>query len=114
LNWSQVQMEAAFSQRSRRRIHRRRDACASRYRSLKEIFTLVTCIYILLKSMFFSSLLLNRIIFQPWTDVMILKILSPKKLSNKLGGFFTQNTAKLFKNWITTLVFQKYTIFAEN
>jgi hypothetical protein len=41
---------------------------------------------------------------------MIFKIFSPKKLA-----FLTQNKAKLFKNLITTLVFEKNAnFFAEN
>jgi hypothetical protein len=40
------------------------------------------------------------------TDVMILKIISPKNSAKKLA-FWAQNKAKLCKNWIITLVFEK-------
>jgi hypothetical protein len=40
------------------------------------------------------------------TDVMLLKIFSPKYLAKKLA-FFAQIKAKLYKNWIITLVFDK-------
>jgi fatty acid-binding protein DegV len=51
---------------------------------------------------------------QPGTDVMILKIFSPKKSAKKLASL-TQNKAKLFKNLIVTLVFEKNAnFFAEN
>jgi hypothetical protein len=40
------------------------------------------------------------------TDVMILKIFSPKKSAKKLA-FLTQNKAKLCKNLIITLFFEK-------
>jgi hypothetical protein len=40
------------------------------------------------------------------SDVMILKIFSPKKLA-KIFAFLTQNKAKLCKNLIITLVFEK-------
>jgi hypothetical protein len=43
---------------------------------------------------------------KPGTDVMIFKIFLPKNLANKLA-FFAQNKAKLCKNWIMTLVFEK-------
>jgi hypothetical protein len=47
-------------------------------------------------------------------DVMIFKILSPKNSAKKLA-FLTQNKAKLCKNWIITLVFEKNAkFFAEN
>jgi hypothetical protein len=50
----------------------------------------------------------------PGTDVMIFKIFSPKNLAKKLA-FFAQNKAKLCKNWIITLVFEKNdNFFAEN
>jgi hypothetical protein len=42
----------------------------------------------------------------PGTDVMIFKIFSPKNSAKKLA-FLTQNKAKLCKNWIITLVFEK-------
>jgi hypothetical protein len=42
---------------------------------------------------------------------MILKIFSPKKSSKKLT-FLTQNKAKLLKNFIITLVFEKRPIFS--
>jgi hypothetical protein len=42
----------------------------------------------------------------PGTDVMILKIFSPKKSAKKLA-FLTQNKAKLCKNLSITLVFEK-------
>jgi hypothetical protein len=43
-----------------------------------------------------------------------LKIFSPKNLAKKLA-FSTQNTAKLVKKWIVTLVFKKKRhFFAEN
>jgi hypothetical protein len=45
---------------------------------------------------------------------MIFKIFSPKNFANKLA-FFTQTQAKLFKNLIITLVFEKNAkFFAEN
>jgi hypothetical protein len=37
---------------------------------------------------------------------MIFKIFSPKFFAKKLA-FFAQNKAKLCKNWIITLVFEK-------
>jgi hypothetical protein len=43
---------------------------------------------------------------RPGTDVMILKIPWPKKLANKLA-FLYQSKAKLCKNLIITLVFEK-------
>jgi hypothetical protein len=50
----------------------------------------------------------------PGTDVMIFKIFSPKNFANKLA-FLTQNKAKLCKNLIITLVFEKNAnFFAEN
>jgi hypothetical protein len=42
----------------------------------------------------------------PETDVMILKIFSPKISAKKLA-FLTQNKAKLCKSLIITLVFEK-------
>jgi hypothetical protein len=51
---------------------------------------------------------------RPGTDVMILKIFSPKKSAKNLA-FLTQNKAKLFKNLIITLVFERNAnFFAEN
>jgi hypothetical protein len=51
---------------------------------------------------------------QPGTDVMNLKIFSPKKIAKKLA-FLTQNKAKLCKILIITLVFEKNAnFFAEN
>jgi hypothetical protein len=48
------------------------------------------------------------------TDVMILKIFSPKNFAKKLS-FFAQNKAKLFKILIITLGFEKNAnFFAEN
>jgi hypothetical protein len=48
------------------------------------------------------------------TDVMILKIFSPKNSAKNLA-FLTQNNAKLCKNLIITLVFEKNAnFFAEN
>jgi hypothetical protein len=53
----------------------------------------------------------NRYIHtQPGTDVMIFKIFSLKHFAKKLA-FFAQNKAKLCKNWIITLVFEKNTNF---
>jgi hypothetical protein len=50
----------------------------------------------------------------PGTDVMIFKIFSPKKNAKKLA-VLTQNNAKLCKNLIITLVFEKNDkFFAEN
>jgi hypothetical protein len=43
---------------------------------------------------------------QSGTDVMILKIFSPKNFAKKLK-FLNQSKAKLFKNLIITLVFVK-------
>jgi hypothetical protein len=43
---------------------------------------------------------------QSRTDVMILKIFSPKNSAKKLA-FFTHNKAKLCKIFIITLVFEK-------
>jgi hypothetical protein len=42
---------------------------------------------------------------------MIFKIFAPKNLAKKLA-FFAQNKAKLCKNWIITLVFEKNAIFS--
>jgi uncharacterized protein (DUF342 family) len=51
---------------------------------------------------------------QPGTDVMILKIFSPKKLAKKFA-FLTQIKAKLCKYLNITLVFEKNANFvAEN
>jgi hypothetical protein len=45
---------------------------------------------------------------------MIFKIFSPKNSAKKLA-FLTENKAKLCKNWIITLVFEKNAnFFAEN
>jgi hypothetical protein len=44
---------------------------------------------------------------------MILKIFSPKNLAKKMA-FLTSNKAKLCKNLIITLVFEKNAIFAKN
>jgi hypothetical protein len=50
----------------------------------------------------------------PGTDVMFLKIFSPKKIAKKLA-FLTQNKAKIGKILIITLVFEKNAnFFAEN
>jgi hypothetical protein len=50
----------------------------------------------------------------PGTDVRIFEIFSPKKSAKKLA-FFTQNKAKLCKNFIITLFFDKNAnFFAEN
>jgi hypothetical protein len=52
--------------------------------------------------------------FYAGTDVMILKIFSPKNLAKK-SAFFAQNKAKLCNNWIITLVFEKnVNYFAKN
>jgi hypothetical protein len=48
---------------------------------------------------------------QPGTDVMNLKIFSPKKIAKKLA-FLTQNKAKLCKILIITLVFEKNANFS--
>jgi hypothetical protein len=46
---------------------------------------------------------------------MIFKIFLPKNSTKKIGVFFTQNKAKLFKNLIIILVFEKKAnFFAEN
>jgi S-adenosylmethionine:diacylglycerol 3-amino-3-carboxypropyl transferase len=51
---------------------------------------------------------------EPGTDIRIFKIFSPKKLEKKLA-FLAQNKAKLFKNLIITLVFEKNaSFFAKN
>jgi hypothetical protein len=42
----------------------------------------------------------------PGTDVMILKIFSPKHLAKKIGGF-VQNTASFRKNWIISFFFKQ-------
>jgi hypothetical protein len=42
----------------------------------------------------------------PGIDVMIIKIFSLKIFAKKFA-FFAQNKAKLCKNWIITLVFEK-------
>jgi hypothetical protein len=44
--------------------------------------------------------------FYPGTDVMILKIFSPKNSAKKLA-FLTRNNAKICKILIITLVFEK-------
>jgi hypothetical protein len=50
----------------------------------------------------------------PGTDVMVLKIFSPKNSAKKLV-FLTQNKAKLCKIWIITLIFEKNAnFFVEN
>jgi hypothetical protein len=50
----------------------------------------------------------------PGTDVMILKIFSPKISAKKLA-FLTQNKAKIYEILIITLVFEKNdNFFAEN
>jgi hypothetical protein len=50
----------------------------------------------------------------PRTDVVILKIFSPKKIAKKLA-FLTHNKARLGKFLIITLVFEKKRqFFAEN
>jgi hypothetical protein len=50
----------------------------------------------------------------PGTDVMMLKIFSPKNLAKKLA-FLPRNKAKLCKILIITLVFEKNAnFFAEN
>jgi hypothetical protein len=52
--------------------------------------------------------------FLPGTDVMIFKIFSPKNFGEKFA-FLTQNKAKLCKNLIITLVFEKNAnFFTEN
>jgi hypothetical protein len=48
----------------------------------------------------------------PGTDVMILKIFSPKNSAKKLA-FLTQNKGKLCKIVIITLVFEKNAIFSQ-
>jgi hypothetical protein len=48
----------------------------------------------------------------PGTDVMILKIFSPKISATKLA-FLTQNKAKLCKILIITLVFEKNANFLQ-
>jgi hypothetical protein len=51
---------------------------------------------------------------RPGTDVMILKIFSPKNSAKKLA-FFTPNKGKLCKSLIITLVFEKNAnIFAKS
>jgi hypothetical protein len=53
-------------------------------------------------------------LIQSGTNAMILKIFLSKN-SAKIFAFFAQNKAKLCKNWIITLIFEKNTIFfAEN
>jgi hypothetical protein len=47
---------------------------------------------------------------QPATDVMILKIFSPKKMQKM--AFLTQNKSKICKKFILTLVFEKNAIFS--
>jgi hypothetical protein len=47
----------------------------------------------------------------PGTDVIIVKIFSPKNSAKKLA-FSTQNKAKLSKMLIMTLVFEKNAIFS--
>jgi hypothetical protein len=42
----------------------------------------------------------------PGTDVIVLKIFSPKKSAKELA-FWTQNKAKLYKILIITLIFDK-------
>jgi hypothetical protein len=49
---------------------------------------------------------IGRKFAQSGTDVMILKIFSPKISATKMA-FLTQNKAKLCKNLIITLVFEK-------
>jgi hypothetical protein len=48
----------------------------------------------------------------PGTDVMILKIFSPKNSATNLA-FLTGNKAKLCKNLIITLAFEKTPIFSQ-
>jgi hypothetical protein len=47
----------------------------------------------------------------PGTDVMILKVFSPKFLA-KILAFFALTTAIFYKNLIITLVFEKNAIFS--
>jgi hypothetical protein len=47
----------------------------------------------------------------PGTDVMILKLFSPKKLSKNIG-VFAQSTASFCKKFIITSVFEKNAIFS--
>jgi hypothetical protein len=54
-----------------------------------------------------------KILRDPGTDVKILKIFSPKNISEILA-FFAQATASFCKNLIKTFVFEKNAIFAEN
>jgi hypothetical protein len=55
-----------------------------------------------------------RVQIRPGTDVVIFKIFSQKNFAKKLA-FFAQNKAKLCKNWIIKLVFEKNAnFFAEN
>jgi hypothetical protein len=49
---------------------------------------------------------------QSGTDVMILKIFSPKNLA-KILAFFAQTTASFCKNLIITLVFEKNANFSQ-
>jgi hypothetical protein len=46
----------------------------------------------------------------PGIDVMILKIFSPKKLA-KILTFFAQTSTSFWKQFITTLIFEKNAIF---
>jgi hypothetical protein len=56
-----------------------------------------------------------HVFLQAGTDVMILKIFSPKSFAEKIGVFFTQTTASFCKNLIRTLVFEKNAnFFAKN
>jgi hypothetical protein len=50
--------------------------------------------------------IITFILNKPETDVMILKIFSPKNLA-KILAFFAQTTASFCKNLILTLVFEK-------
>jgi hypothetical protein len=50
-------------------------------------------------------------IAQSGTDVIIFKIISPKKIAKKLA-FLTENKAKFCKILIVTLIFEKHAIFS--
>jgi hypothetical protein len=49
--------------------------------------------------------------FELGTDVMILKLFSPKNLA-KILPFFAQTTVTFCKKLITTLVFEKNAVFS--
>jgi hypothetical protein len=49
---------------------------------------------------------------RPGTNVMIIKIISPKKKLAKMSPFFSQTNASFCKNMIVTLVFEKSAHFS--